>query len=255
MSPCTGPFCLNAAITLLYCEQLSDERNQGVMCKLVAGTNNYRRSSLVRRGQSAGSDFGGQCLRRAVNILQVLLAAGKARGTHVDAIPEVSRDQEKLVTSPADFLLRFDCSGHRGWPQVLPIHQGTPVEHVSRSILHGLHSAAFPRSVKNLQLRHDYLLDQRVRLRGEHLSMGILLEDLDARPVDQKRVVQDKEIVVEDAERVTLYRRKLNRINDGSEKSHRTNSLWILGAVPWATFAVSVNILVFKGGFWFILEY
>lgn len=37
--------------------------------------------------------------------------------------------------------------------------------------------------------------------------MRILLEDLDAGPVHQKGVVQDEEVVIENAERVTLSAR------------------------------------------------
>jgi len=70
--------------------------------------------------------------------------------------------------------------------------------------LHGLHGTALPRTVQYLQLRHDDLLDKRVRLGGEHVAMRVLLEDLDARPVHQESIVQDKEVVIKNAECVTL---------------------------------------------------
>lgn len=67
-----------------------------------------------------------------------------------------------------------------------------------------LYGAALPRAVHDLQLRVDDLLDQLVRLGREHRPLRVLLEHLDARLVHQEPVVQDVEIVVEDAEGVAL---------------------------------------------------
>lgn len=71
--------------------------------------------------------------------------------------------------------------------------------------LHGLHGAALPRAVQYLQLRHDDLLDKRIRLGGEHVAMRILLKDLDAGPMHQESVVQDEKVIIENAECVTLF--------------------------------------------------
>lgn len=67
-----------------------------------------------------------------------------------------------------------------------------------------LYGAALPRAVHDLQLRVDDFLDQLVRLGRQHGPLWVLLEHLDARLVHQKGVVQDVEIVVEDAEGVAL---------------------------------------------------
>lgn len=91
------------------------------------------------------------------------------------------------------------------------------MEHALCPFLHGLHGTAFPRSVENFQFRNDDLPYQSVRLRCQHLAVCILLEYLNARTMDQERVVQDEEVVVEDAQRVTL---KQNWVND-SEKSRQ----------------------------------
>lgn len=70
-----------------------------------------------------------------------------------------------------------------------------------------LDGAALPRAVEHLQLRHDDLLDQDVGLGGQGVAVVVLLEDLDARPVDQEGVVEDEKVVVEHAERVALQAR------------------------------------------------
>lgn len=88
---------------------------------------------------------------------------------------------------------------------MIPSYGRAPVEHAPLCPrLHGLHGAALPRAVQHLQLRHDNLLDKRVRLGGKHIAMRILLVDLDTGPVHQEGVVQDKKVIVENAERVTL---------------------------------------------------
>lgn len=69
-----------------------------------------------------------------------------------------------------------------------------------------LYGAALPRAVHDLQLRVDDLLDQLVRLGREHRPLRVLLEHLDAGLVHQEPVVQDVEIVVEDAKGVALER-------------------------------------------------
>ena len=67
-----------------------------------------------------------------------------------------------------------------------------------------LDGATLSRPIKHFQLRHDNLLDQDIRLGGEGVPIVVLLEDLDAGPVYQERVVHDQEVVVEHAERVAL---------------------------------------------------
>lgn len=67
-----------------------------------------------------------------------------------------------------------------------------------------LYSTSLSRPVKHLQLRVDDLLDQLVRFRGEHRALWVLLQHLDAWLVHEEGVVEDVELVVEDAERVAL---------------------------------------------------
>lgn len=120
----------------------------------------------------------------------------------ISAIPAPAASDWQHFTISSDPSLRR----RQGGLQAVPSCGRAPVEHASTCPrLHGLHGAALPRAVQHLQLRHDDLLDERVRLGGKHVAMRILLEDLDAGPVHQKGVVQDEEVVIKNAERVTLF--------------------------------------------------
>lgn len=68
-----------------------------------------------------------------------------------------------------------------------------------------LHSASFFDAVQDLELGEYDFFDETVRLGREHLSSRVFFQRLDARLVSQKSVVQYVELVVEHAQRVTLY--------------------------------------------------
>lgn len=68
-----------------------------------------------------------------------------------------------------------------------------------------LHSASFFDAVQDLELGEYDFFDETVRLGREHLSSRVFFQRLDARLVRQKSVVQYVELVVEHAQRVTLY--------------------------------------------------
>jgi len=88
---------------------------------------------------------------------------------------------------------------------MIPSYGRAPVKHASSCPrLHGLHGAALPRAIQHLQLRHDDFFDKRVRLGGEHIAMWIFFEDLDTGSVHQEGVIQDKKVIIENTERVTL---------------------------------------------------
>lgn len=101
------------------------------------------------------------------------------------------------------------------------------MEHALRPRRHGLHGAALSRPVEDLQLGDDDLLYQGVRLRREHLAVRVLLEDLDARTVHEESVVQDEEVVVEDAQRVTLKPKRFE--DDYREGTADQAKSWTLG--------------------------
>lgn len=59
-----------------------------------------------------------------------------------------------------------------------------------------------------LQLGHDVFFDEGSLPAGYGVSLGIFYIMLDARLVDQERVVQDHEVIVFDAEYVALEKVK-----------------------------------------------
>lgn len=108
------------------------------------------------------------------------------------------------------------CFGYfrcQKWFRVLPLDRKTPVEHTLRSFHYGLHGTTFSYPIKNLQFWNDDLSYQCVRLNCQHFTVRVLLEDFNTRPMDQKCIVQDEKIIIENAQRVTL-KRKLNWVND-----------------------------------------
>lgn len=68
-----------------------------------------------------------------------------------------------------------------------------------------LHSASFFDAVQDLELGEYDFFDETVRLGREHLSSRVFFQRLNARLVRQKSVIQYVELVVEHAQRVTLY--------------------------------------------------
>lgn len=87
------------------------------------------------------------------------------------------------------------------------------MEHTLCSFHYGLHGTTFSYPIKDLQFWNDDLSYQCVRLNCQHFTVRVLLEDFNARPMDQECIVQDEKIIIENAQRVTL-KRKLNRVND-----------------------------------------
>lgn len=175
--------------------------------------NSFVRSAPLRVGMRRSSqDYASRRLQIAANIPRAPL---DARGWHAGVISRFAT--QRLVANPGDLAPRdgdVRRRGRQGGSRVVPSCRRALVEHTPSCPLHGLHRAAFARAVQHFQLRYDDLLDERVRLGGEQVAMRVLLEDLDARPMHQKRIVQNDEVVVEDAERVTLWAndRKKRRI-------------------------------------------
>lgn len=96
---------------------------------------------------------------------------------------------------------------------MLPLDRNTPVEHTLCSFHYGLHGTTFSYPIKDLQFWNDDLSYQCVCLNCQHFTVRVLLEDFNARPMDQECIVQDEKIIIENAQRVTL-KRKLNWVND-----------------------------------------
>lgn len=75
-----------------------------------------------------------------------------------------------------------------------------------------LHGASFFHAVQDLELGKYDFLDQIERLGRQHLSGRVLFQRLDARLVREESVVQDMELVVEYAQRVTLQQKQNIRV-------------------------------------------
>lgn len=62
-------------------------------------------------------------------------------------------------------------------------------------------------AVKHAQLWKNFLLDENVGSGGELRTGSILLHRLNAGLMDEERIVQDLELVVQHAKRVTLFKK------------------------------------------------